>query len=107
MSALNLLKQVCNDKPYVSFEDLSMGDYFISSFALVQSNFGLRIRVDIGNRMLLLPDRFTKAFTEEHIKELNQGEYIMIYKGKEPSTKKLLLDFEMVNSYSGPFYTMK
>lgn len=107
MSALSLLKQSCNNKPFVSFEDLAVGDYYISSFALVQSKFGLRIRVDIGNRVVLLPERFTKTFTEEHIKELNQGEYIMIYKGKEPTTKKLILDFEMVDSYPGPFFTMK
>lgn len=107
MSALSILKAVCVNKPFVSFEGLAEGDYFISSFELVQTKFGKKVGVDIGNKMLLLPERFTKVFTEDNIEELNRGEHIMIYKGKDPTTKKLILDFETVESYSGSFFTMK
>lgn len=108
MNPLSLLKSVCNNKPYTNFEKLAVGDYFISSFALIQSKFGLRLRVDIGDKVVILPERFAVLFTEEQIEELNRGEYIMIYKGKETSNNnKLILDFETVDSYSGPFYTIK
>lgn len=109
MSAFNLFKNACTSKPYVSFDDLPVGDYFIKSFSLANTKFGKAIRLDIGEKVVFLPQRFLKQLGEdgidEKLAEMNQGQYWMIYKGKDTYTKgkkkveQVLLDIESAKDY--------
>lgn len=84
MSALSALKSVCTFKPYTSFERLEMGDYLISSATIVNTpTYGQRIRLDIGEKLVILPKRY--ELTDEQIKELNSVEHVMKFMGKDPT----------------------
>lgn len=109
MSAFSLFKSACTSKPYVSFDDLAVGDYFIKSFALANTKFGKTIRLDIGEKIVFLPQRFLKQLSEDKIEEkldeMNKGQYWMIYKGKNTYYKgkqqinQVLLDIESSKEY--------
>lgn len=85
MDAFSMLKSVCCTKQFVSFENLPVGDYFVEEFALVNTKFGTRIRVDIGDKVVFLPERFSKNMTSEKVNELNNSPKLMCYKGKDAS----------------------
>ena len=105
MSAFQLLKNASNPKPIANFDNLPVGDYFISNFALVETKFGLRLRLDLGDKILFLPERFAIGFTAEKVSELNEGHYLLLYKGKECSqNNKLIIDFESLEEIIGPAF---
>lgn len=105
MSALQLLKNASNSKPVANFDKLAAGDYFISNFAVVETKFGSRLRIDLGDKAVLLPERFTVGLTPEKVCELNEGNYILVYKGKDRAqNNKLIVDFEAVEEYIGPAF---
>lgn len=98
-AAFDLFKSACTNKPFISFEDLPIGDYFIKSFAYVDTKYGKRIRLDIGEKVVFLPTRFIKRIGEENmgsaLSEMNMGQYWLIYRGKDSSkNNQLILDIE-------------
>lgn len=98
-AAFDLFKSACTNKPFISFEDLPIGDYFIKSFAYVDTKYGKRIRLDIGEKVVFLPTRFIKRIGEENmgsaLSEMNKGQYWLIYRGKDSSkNNQLILDIE-------------
>lgn len=107
MSALKLLKDASNAKPITNFDDLAVGDYLISSFLLVETKFGSRLRIDLGDKVVFMPARYSVCLTHENVKELNDGQYLLCYKGKDKAqNNKLIVDFELMEDYVGPlFYT--
>lgn len=105
MSAFNILKNASNSKPITNFNKLDFGDYFISSFTLVETKFGPRLRLDLGDKLVLLPERFSAGFTAEKIQELNEENFLLVYKGKEKAqNNKLVLDFLRVEEFVGPAF---
>lgn len=106
--SLQLLQEASYCKQYISFEDLPVGDYIVHSFAIVETkNYGKRIRVDLGDKVVLLPQRYIKEIKEENIEELNQGQYMMTFRGKNPALRNMvLLNFESVAEYTGSFLDM-
>lgn len=109
MSALSILKKECDNKPYISFDNLPKGDYLVSSFDLIEiKTVGLRLRLDLGDKVVFLPERFSKNFTIEHCHEMNAGEYIFKYMGKDARNhNRLIVDFVELSRYQGPFYSMQ
>lgn len=108
MSAVfDLFKSACVAvKPYISFDELAVGDYFIKSFAYVDTKFGKKIRLDIGECVVFLPNRFINAIgvenIDEKIAEMNQGQYVMLYRGKNKSQfNQVMLDIEKAENYTG------
>lgn len=105
MSAFEILKNASNSKPTTNFDKLDLGDYFISSFTLVETKFGPRLRLDLGDKLVLLPERFSAGLTAEKIQELNEENFLLAYKGKDKTQKnKLMLDFLRVEEFIGPAF---
>lgn len=106
MSALKFLKDAATAQPICNFDDLPIGDYLITSFARVETMFGFRLRVDIGDKAVFMPARFcTPTMTDEKVEELNSGQYLLRYKGKNKKQKnRLMVDFDPVEEYIAPLY---
>lgn len=106
MAALDILKSQCTSKPYTSFDNLPLGDYLISSFKLINlKNFGIRLRLDLGDKVVFLPERFSRNFTEQHCAEMNCGQYIFKYLGKDVNNhNKLMVDFVQLPDYDASVY---
>lgn len=111
-TAFELFKSACTgtgtstSKPYVKFDDLSVGDYFIQSFAYVQTKYGKKIRLDIGEKVVFLPQRFITRIGEINIEktldEMNKGQYWLLYGGKDTSEfKRLILNIVSTAEYVG------
>lgn len=81
--AFQILKKSCCSKPYTNFTKLPVGDYLVSDFIIVDTKFGKKLRVDIGDKLILLPERFTCGLTPAHIEELNNTTMWMCYRGKD------------------------
>lgn len=77
------------------FDDLSIGEYFVKSFKLKETQFGLRVYVEIDDFYLVLPARFSdKVNSVEQLEEINENKFKMIYKGKNKDEyNKLMIDF--------------
>lgn len=99
-SAFHLLQDAQNQKyqKYVfrKFSELEIGDYEVSKLKLFNSKYGphkcrLAVLMDgtpssDETTVICLPDRFTAAIhTQEHVNDLNEKQYIMSYKGSDPS----------------------
>lgn len=77
------------------FDNLSIGEYFVKSFKLKETQFGLRVYVEIDDFYLVLPARFSdKINSTEQLEELNENKFKMVYKGKNKDEfNKLMIDF--------------
>lgn len=84
MSALDLLNKVCEKRAYISFKELKSGNYSVKSFILVETkNYGTRVRVDLEENYVLLPERFTSVCSNPSILELvSKGNLYMVFGGK-------------------------
>lgn len=97
--ALVALKLAGMKKAFQSFKDLSHGEYIVDKFTTVQTAHGIRVRIDMGDTYMFLPERYANL-TEEDIKTLNQTPKIMVYSGKDSSDRdRLILDFRDTNTY--------
>lgn len=98
-SAFSLLEEVQKQKykKYVfkKFSQLQIGDYPVTKFRFIKSNYGLKRRLAVlmdGTpsadeiTVICLPDRFTAALsTQEQVDDLNNKRYIMSYNGMDSS----------------------
>lgn len=80
MSALSALKS--NSREYTNFTQLPAGEYQIQKFAKVETPKGERLRVDLNEYYVFLPERYLNGINEEKLAELNNGKYVMVFKGK-------------------------
>lgn len=97
-SVLNDLKSV--SRTYLDFKELQPGEYIVNSFSIVESGHGPRVRIDLDENYMLLPERYVKIITAEKIEVLNQSQKMMVYSGKDPSRQnRLILDFRDANAF--------
>lgn len=82
--ALIFLKNASTNKSFRSFQDLEIGTYIITEFSKVETKFGTKIRIDIGDYLVNLPQRYTEGMTQEYLDELNRTRMLMRYHGKDP-----------------------
>lgn len=100
MDAMDKLKSACKKtsikKTYKSFKDINIGEYNINRFAVVDCQFGKRIRIDLDEFFMYLPERFVKFLTDADIDQLNEAvPKVMVYSGKDAENKdRLILDFK-------------
>lgn len=87
MSALSSLKLACEKHHFKSFNVLEPGEYIVQSFTKVKTNYGDRIRIDLDDCYMYLPERFTKILFDDKLAELNRGPKIMNYSGKDSECK--------------------
>lgn len=96
---VNVLKMLSVKKSFKSFKDLVPGEYIIEKFAFADTAHGTRVRIDIGETYMLLPQRYNDL-TEEQIKLLNSTPKVMVYGGKDSSDRdRLILDFRDTQTY--------
>lgn len=88
MNSLAVLQGASVSKPIINFDKLSVGEYLIYEFALVQTKYGLRVRADLGKTYIYLPERYAKSLNSDHIDDLNKSTKVMIYSGKDPQQQK-------------------
>lgn len=86
------------------FENLDRGTYLVKSFELKETPFGLRLFVKIDDFGLILPPRYSdKINSDEQLKELNDGKFKMIYRGKNKDEyNKLMIDFKSLGEDEAP-----
>lgn len=93
-SALNALKLACIKKNFVSFKEINSGEYIVEKFTVVDTSHGKRVRIDLRDSYMYLPERFVGALTEPVLAELNKSPKVMVYGGKDSSNRdRLILDF--------------
>lgn len=91
--ALNALKSACSKKKYQSFKDLEHGEYIVNHFSIIETSHGPRVRIDLDDKYMYLPERFVKTIGS-HIDVLNKSSKVMVYSGKDSSDRdRLILDF--------------
>lgn len=79
-------------RPIKKFDELEHGVYLVDSFSMKDTKFGKRIFVNIDDFCVVLPPRFLERINKQkQVDELNAGRYNMIYQGKDPTKKNLLL----------------
>lgn len=100
MSALDSLKIACLPKTFKSFKDLAPGEYIVQHFSTMDTIYGKRLRVDLDECYLYLPERFVKSLSEAAVAELNLSPKIMVYTGKDVGNQnRLMLDFQSADNY--------
>lgn len=97
MNALGVLKAACANKPFKSFKNLDIGDYVVDNFQRVKTDYGDRLRIELSDSVMYLPERFSNLLQDEHLTDLNDSTVVMSYSGKDPNNRnRLLLDFEII-----------
>lgn len=72
---------------YKKFADLEPGEYPIKSFGLKSMAHGMCVVAYLDDCYVVLPDRFKQQIGQKAaIEELNAGQYIMKFDGKEGSS---------------------
>lgn len=80
---MEALLSSCEHRPYKSFSTLDCGEYPVTKFSISETKYGDRIRVDLKECYVFLPQRFSvDLFNEQAIKDLNSQDIVMIYRGK-------------------------
>lgn len=101
-AAMSALKAACSHKKYISFKDLSPGEYIVNSFSIVDTAYGDRLRIEMSNAYMFLPESILKKLKPELIDDLNKGPKIMAYQGKDVDNHNaLILDFNEVSYFDG------
>lgn len=91
---LDALKLACLKKKFTSFKDIVPGEYIVDKFTIVDTTHGKRIRIDLRDSYMYLPERFASALTESALVELNKTPKVMVYGGKDRDDRdRLILDF--------------
>lgn len=91
--ALSALQSACSKKKYQSFKDLEHGEYIVNHFTIIDTSHGRRVRIDLDDKYMFLPERFVKTI-EPHIDVINKTPKVMVYSGKDSSDRdRLILNF--------------
>lgn len=93
-AAMDALNMACSKMIYKSFKNLAPGEYIVNHFRIVDTIHGKRVRIDLDDNYMLLPERFTNMLTAEKIDVLNKAPKVMIYSGKDSTDRdRLILEF--------------
>lgn len=104
-SVLNDLQNACINRTYQSFKDIQPGEYIVNFFSIVDTKHGVRIRIDMAQEFMLLPERFAKTLTAEKISLLNLKPKIMVYGGKDSTNRdRLILTFREADEFISGLY---
>lgn len=94
LEALNVLNS-CGKK-YTNFGKLPIGEYPVEKFSFVSTQQGERIRVDLEDYFVFLPQRYFDNVCAERCAVLNKHNYIMVFGGKENTkAERIILSFRL------------
>lgn len=103
-AAMDALNMACTKKTYQSFKNLQPGEYIVHQFSIVDTAHGKRVRIDLLESYMLLPERFIHQLGPEKISVLNKAQKIMVYGGKDSSDRdRLILGFRSDAYYAEMF----
>lgn len=68
-------------KVLVKLIDLPRGEYFVEKFYLVQTRYGPKIKLDLGDKCVYLPSSATVGQTADTIDALNSVPQIFVWGG--------------------------
>lgn len=91
MTLISQLRALCVGKQFKSFKDLPVGDYVIKKFSVVETTQGARVRIEMKDWYMFLPERY-QSLPDEIIAELNESTIVMTYLGKD-SDNRSRIDF--------------
>lgn len=97
--ALCALQAACSKKKYQSFKDLEEGEYIVSHFTIIETSHGRRVRIDLDDKYMYLPERFVKSI-QQYIDVLNKSPKVMVYSGKDSSHRDRLI----LNFHDSPYF---
>lgn len=89
MESFNKLKKACWQSKLVSFDNLPIGEYVVSEFSLVSTHFGPKIKADLGDKYVFLPNRFAEGMTTTDVENLNKVPQKMFYTGKDATKRNM------------------
>lgn len=103
-AAMDALNMACTKKTYQSFKNLQPGEYIVHQFSIVDTAHGKRVRIDLLESYMLLPERFIHQLGPEKISVLNKAQKIMVYGGEDSSDRdRLILGFRSDAYYAEMF----
>lgn len=56
-SLIENLKSACANKPTKNFEDLTISEHFVINFQRVKTKFGVKIKIELADSVMFLPER--------------------------------------------------
>lgn len=95
MNELTHIKAACINKPFKSFVNLKVGDYVVENFQRVSTSLDHRIRVELYDCVMYLPECYTNHINDEILNELDRVIVCMSYYGKNAASQELL-DFTVI-----------
>lgn len=81
MEAFAILKKNCTHKGLVKLSDLPRGEYLVSEFSLMQTRYGPKLKLDLGDMYVILPSSSAVGLTAESTATLNTVPQIFIWGG--------------------------
>lgn len=81
MEAFAILKKNCTHKKIVKLSDLPRGEYVVSEFLLEEMRYGIKLKLDLGDKFVILPSSSAKDLTPESVASLNTVPQIFIWGG--------------------------
>lgn len=90
-SISNLLQKLnhCQgfEKPTIHFKDLKIAkSYLIEAMKIVNTRYGLRLLMDIGECMFFCPERFAKDFNDVELEEYSSANQKITLKKREDNS---------------------
>lgn len=62
--------------------DLPLGEYLVHKFALCETRYGTKLKLDLGDKYVILPNSATKGLTTpSNVAELNTLPQIFVWGG--------------------------
>lgn len=83
---------------YKNFSDLPLGSYTVKKFHLKDSDFGMKLLVEVEDFYLTLPKRFRdKITTEAQVEEINRSRWRITFGGRDPGNfSRFKIDFKII-----------
>lgn len=92
MSAIKALKAACKAVPFKNFREINIGLYEILEFKFIHTKHGKKLVVRTEEFQCFLPERCSKTITtDKQIAELNSGEWVLKYAGRDPKMGNCIL----------------
>lgn len=78
-------------RPYISFDNLEIGEYKVNKFSFVESTYGRRIRIELDTGYMFLPRRYMDLVSNQDLQLLNKSApKIMQFDGKDEGQQNML-----------------
>lgn len=81
MEAYAILKKACTPKGLTRLADLPAGEYLVREFSLVETRYGSKLKLDLGDQFVILPSSRSKGLDETSVASLNTIRQLFVWVG--------------------------